>query len=251
MEYKYRERIRGILKIVPNIVVLSVLLVIIAMVIFPTKFTGSISDVSTYAMDFLGDSEVKVELDSYYKDYAVTENTKLQVVASDIVPLPDKAKEHKLRYEDMRVIALEHYLRDVRNSPTADYAYLYIYYADKYNVPWILMPAIGEAETFSCTHKSPQNKTAPSAIQKNCWGIGGAGRNRVVYKTWEQSIESAVRLISESYGQGTISMTGIQRKYCGPGCVDDVWAKRVMYYVNRINEYALIYGANPDENVTL
>jgi len=217
---------------------------------FPTIFKGTIADIKIKGQELA--SSTGVSLGSFGNSKYIY-NTKYSshLLSENIVPIPDSNLEHELKYEDLRVQALEKYLRETRNSPTADYAYLYIYYADLYNVPWILMPAIGEAETHSCTHGRTSTKAAPSDKQKNCWGIGGSPKNRITYKTWEQSIESAVRLISKSYGQGTISMMAIQRKYCGAGCVGDVWSRRVIYYVDKINEYSANIGAPMDKNVTL
>lgn len=239
-----------LIKILPQITLLLFVIVLILLASFPSIFKGTIADIKIKGQELA--SSTGVSLGSFGNSRYIY-NTKYSshLLSENIVPIPDSNLAHELKYEDLRSIALEKYLREKRNSPTADYAYLYIYYADLYNVPWILMPAIGEAETHSCTHKAEGVKVAPSSKQKNCWGIGGNPKNRVVYKTWEQSIESAVRLISTSYGQGTISMTAIQRKYCGSGCVGDVWSRRVIYYVNKINEFSSSIGAPVDNNVTL
>ncbi|MCA9382428.1 hypothetical protein KC660_03415 [Candidatus Dojkabacteria bacterium] len=180
-----------------------------------------------------------------------TETGKKKVdLAGSIVPTNDKNVHAKTQLEDMWSVSLKKYLQE-RNSPTADYAYLYVEYANKYNVPVVLMPAVAEAETFSCTHREDGISVAPSAIQRNCWGIGGGPSTRTKFPDWDTAIRRSIEIIADNYGQGSISLVNMQRNYCGSWCPDDVWARRVMHYVDEINDFVEANGGKRDTSVTL
>lgn len=139
---------------------------------------------------------------------------------------------------DLRVLTLEDYFNHY-GSELVNYADDFIKACEKYNVEnWQLMPAIAIAETNGC-------QTGISYKQKNCWGWGGAGKNRVVFDNFEQAIDRITFKMIEGYGNERMNAKDIQSTYCGIKCMDWggwKWAKGVNYYVYRINDFGEKYG---------
>src|SRR5690606_36075553 len=77
-----------------------------------------------------------------------------------------------------------------------------------------LLPAIGYIETRLCT-------LAMSDRQKNCWGWGGAGSNRVIFRDYETAIDEITYKLMNLpfYGEKFFNdpVYG-QFYYCGTHC---------------------------------
>lgn len=227
--------------------ILGILVILLLVVVGePTLFSETAAGLNT-AESAEGD-EFLIYSDS--TAYIEKESDQDAPLTGSIIPLNNKSVSTETKYQDMWTVGLQKYLEN-RGSPTAPYANLYVEYAQQYNVPVVLMPAVAEAETHSCTHREPGVAVAPSSIQKNCWGIGGGPKTRTKFSDWDSAIKRAIEIIAEGYGQGTISLTNMQRNYCGAGCPDDVWARRVLHYVDEINDFVEGYGAQRDTSVTL
>lgn len=116
---------------------------------------------------------------------------------------------------DYRIKVLDEYF--VRNkSPLAGYGKYFFKACEKYGAPedCTLLPAIGYIETRLCT-------LALSDKQKNCWGWGGAGENRVIFPDYETAIDEITKKLMTIPFYGTKFFNDPvygQFYYCGKHC---------------------------------
>jgi len=120
---------------------------------------------------------------------------------------------------DRRVQALENVFKKY-NSPLVGEAKHYVYYADKYNIDWKLLPAIAGLEsTFAHAHIEGSH---------NAYGWGGG---RIYYVSWEQGIDRISKALSERYyARGADTVYKIGPIYAE----SPTWAPRVTGFVNQI-----------------
>ncbi len=128
---------------------------------------------------------------------------------------------------DFRIKVLDTYFAR-NNSPLEGYGINFLKACEKYNAPYdcTLLPAIAYIETRLCT-------LAASERQKNCWGWGGAGENRVVYNNFELAIDDITNKIMTIpfYGEKFFKDARVaQFYYCGAHC--DKWGT----YVNQARD---------------
>ncbi len=150
----------------------------------------------------------------------------LAFVASDNVILPSlqlhPLESAKLNVDtrDYRALVLDQYFLKYK-SPLYGHADIMVEMCDKYDYPsdCTLLAAIAYAETKLCT----QNITAQ---QFNCWGWGGSGENRIVFKNFDEAIINISRRMSEGYYNILSSPELMARTYCGPQC--GTWANAVI-----------------------
>jgi len=106
----------------------------------------------------------------------------------------------------------------------------------KYGAPsdCLLLPAISRVETNQC-------KTDISASQFNCWGFGGSGPNRILYSSFEQSIDEITRRLMSGYGKRFFeNANNGALYYCGGHCSS--WGDHVEQEKRRINSYFIANG---------
>ncbi|MBN2016016.1 hypothetical protein JW766_04245 [Candidatus Dojkabacteria bacterium] len=140
-------------------------------------------------------------------------------------------------FVDLRVLTLEDFF-NFYGSPLAEHSDDMIEACERYGVEnWQLLPAIAINETNGC-------QTGKSYEQKNCWGWGGAGKNRWEFHTFEEAIDIITHRMINGYGNRRMNAKDIQGTYCGPNCMEYgwKWAKGVNYYVFRINDFGERYG---------
>ena len=135
---------------------------------------------------------------------------------------------------DYRVLTLNKYFAKY-NSPLAGYGALFVEMCDKYKLPYdcTLIPAIAYAETKLCT-------LANSASIFNCWGWGGSGSNRSVYKSYQDSIEAMSKNLMNGYGKILSQPDLIVDHYCGGHC--ETWAPAVKGQQKAIKDLAKQMG---------
>ncbi len=153
----------------------------------------------------------------------------------------ETADNEKIRsdvgFADLRVLTLEDYFNHYK-SPLSEYSDDFIEASEKYKIDnWQLLPAIAIAETNGC-------QTGESFEQKNCWGWGGAGNNRVVFDSFEQAIDIISSRMIRTYGNDRMNARDIQSTYCGTWCMRNgwKWAKGINFYVFRINDFGERYN---------
>lgn len=138
---------------------------------------------------------------------------------------------------DFRIKVLDTYF-ERNKSPLHGQGKTFLIACEKYSAPYdcTLLPAIAYIETRLCT-------LAASDRQKNCWGWGGAGENRVVYKDYETAIDDITKNIMTIpfYGEKFFNDARVaQFYYCGAHC--DKWGTYVNQSREDINNLSIELG---------
>jgi hypothetical protein len=122
--------------------------------------------------------------------------------------------------EDYRAFVLDTYFAKY-NSPLVGSGKSFVNACNKYGAPYdcTTLAGIAFVETRLCT-------LALSAKQRNCWGFGGSGSNRITFKSFDEAIDLITNRLVNSYGNNYIlNPEKMQSTYCGPQCTS--WAKGV------------------------
>ncbi len=138
---------------------------------------------------------------------------------------------------DKRIYVLDQYFLS-RNSPLYGQAIHFVNACDKYGAPkdCITTAAIARHETDLC-------KYANSAEMFNCMGWGGAGVNRVRFSSYEEHLDVATRVLTQSYGPAMmIDPRLMERVFCGPQDECIGWGSRVINIMNEIDNFAVSLG---------
>lgn len=138
---------------------------------------------------------------------------------------------------DFRVKVFDTYFQRGK-SPLEGYGKDFLKACEKYGAPedCTLLPAIGYIETRNCT-------LAASDRQKNCWGWGGAGENRVVFPDYSTAIDQVTQKLmtipfykTEFFNDPVYA----QYYYCGQHC--DKWGTYVQQARQDINNLSVELG---------
>jgi hypothetical protein len=138
---------------------------------------------------------------------------------------------------DFRVKVFDTYFERGK-SPLQGYGKDFLKACEKYGAPedCTLLPAIGYIETRNCT-------LAASDRQKNCWGWGGAGENRVVFPDYSTAIDHVTQKLmtipfykTEFFNDPVYA----QYYYCGQHC--DKWGTYVQQARQDINNLSVELG---------
>lgn len=144
----------------------------------------------------------------------------------------------KFKTSDYRGVVLDEFFR--RNeSPLFGLGHKFVEACDRYNAPFdcTTLPAIGYVETRLCTLDL-------SHEQRNCWGFGGSGPNRIWYKSYEDAIDMITDRLVNAYGPSYMTNpVSMQYTYCGPGC--HAWGNGVQSIRYQINNLAIEMGYPP------
>ena len=128
---------------------------------------------------------------------------------------------------DYRVTKLKQFL-SYYNSPLTDYADYFVYYADKYQVDWRLVPSISGVES-----------TFGKQIPSNSYNAYGWANGKYSFRSWAESIEVVNRTLREKYiNKGADSIYEISRIYAPPS---QTWAFKVKYFMNKLDSLPLEY----------
>lgn len=126
-------------------------------------------------------------------------------------------------------------------SPLAGHGRDFLKACERYGAPYdcTLLPAIGYIETRNCT-------LAASDRQKNCWGWGGAGENRVIFPDYSTAIDHVTqKLMSIPFYKTEFFNDPVyaQYYYCGSHC--DKWGTYVQQARLDINKLSVELGYKP------
>jgi hypothetical protein len=142
----------------------------------------------------------------------------------------NSTKTQRVTFYSFQAYLFDKYLQQI-DSPLAGFGKDFVNACRKYDTPkdCTLLLAIAKVETNYC-------KAGLSLEQKNCWGFGGSGPNRIIYKNFEESIDEVTRRVKEGYtnrffedpNYGALS-------YCGSHCTS--WASHVQSERYRIKAF--------------
>lgn len=142
-------------------------------------------------------------------------------------------------YTDYRALVLDKYFEKY-NSPLFGYGKYFVAACDKYGTPYdcTFLSAIAYVETKLCTK-------ALSAVQYNCWGWGGSGSNRIIFKNFPEAIDRITRGMASGYGIANLNNPyRLVGTYCGPNC-NPYWASSVEREQKAIDKIARDLGLPP------
>lgn len=109
---------------------------------------------------------------------------------------------------DGKVGILQSYL-EWQKSPLAPHAATFIAVAEKYNLPWTLLPAI-------CGKESTFGKQIPLESY-NCWGWGIYGSQVLRFDNWDDGIETVAKGLRTNYfDKGLDTVAEIEYSYTPP-----------------------------------
>lgn len=177
----------------------------------------------------------------------VNNNIAIQSKHLDVKSLSQaKTKVDIVRFEsqldsgtsDYRAIVLDEYFKR-NNSPLLGYGQVFVDACNRYNAPYdcSTLPAIAYVETRLCTLDL-------SAAQRNCWGFGGSGPNRIWYKTYDDAIDMITDRLVNAYGPSyMVDPSSMQKTYCGQHC--NSWGPAVQQQRYAINRLAIEMGYPP------
>lgn len=136
---------------------------------------------------------------------------------------------------DYRALVLDEYFRQ-NGSPLEGLGDVFIEKCEKYDAPYdcTTLPAIAHVETGLCNY-------GPAQVQKNCWGFGGAGVNRIYFDSYEDAIDLITDRLVNSYGPEYMTdPVSMQYTYCGAHC--DKWGGHVQNQRIVINNLSVKMG---------
>ncbi|HEC65612.1 MAG TPA: hypothetical protein ENI23_09970 [bacterium] len=125
---------------------------------------------------------------------------------------------------------------ETNSSPLSGYGNNFVRACERHGATsdCLLMVAIAKAETDLC-------KTGISDRQKNCWGFGGSGENRIEWPTYPIAIDEVTRRVMIGYGTRFFEdANNGALYYCGRHC--NKWGDIINSYKYQINEYGKDLG---------
>ncbi|MCL5003667.1 MAG: hypothetical protein M1352_00115 [Patescibacteria group bacterium] len=132
---------------------------------------------------------------------------------------------------DARALKLEQFFAKY-HSPLSGYGEDFVTAAQKYSLPWQLLPAISMQESLGGTNV-PEDCFNPFG-----WGINSAGT--LCFSDWPQAIETVSKGMKERYiDNGLVTVEQIMSKY-NPISYhrDGSWGNGVQYFLDEINSFS-------------
>lgn len=139
----------------------------------------------------------------------------------------------QIQAEDARSEILKNYLRDY-HSPLADYAKELISVADKFALPWTLLPAIAGKE-------SGFGKVIPfGSYNAWGWGIYSGQSAGLSFSSWEEAIKAVASGLREDYFDKGVDTVEEIEAYYTPSSLDrgHTWRDGVNYFIWEIENYS-------------
>ncbi len=126
---------------------------------------------------------------------------------------------------DYRVENLKKFLEKY-NSPLAEYAEVFVAYADENNLDYRLVPAITGVES-----------TFGKRIPINSYNAYGWANGEYSFVSWEDSISHVTEVLKEKYvDRGADTISEIARIYAPPS---STWGGKVSFFVKKIDTLPL------------
>ena len=130
----------------------------------------------------------------------------------------------KITYNDARALIVERFLKKYR-SPFIGHGDYIVQAADKYNIPYTIVPAIAQCE-------SNLGKVIPVG-SNNAWGYGVYGETVTRFKDWKEGIDQVAKGLAKNYfSKGLDTPEKIMTKYTPSS--NGSWAKCVSQFTEEL-----------------
>jgi hypothetical protein len=147
-------------------------------------------------------------------------------------PLRLGSSTYKIYAQDARSQKINMVFRKF-NCPLEGLGEIFVYEADKHDIPWWLVAAVSFQES-SCGKKTPE----PNGIESyNAWGWAVYGDNVQSFDNWARGIETVSEYMSKKfYAKGIVDPCDIMKTYTPPS--KGSWCEGVKYFGDMIETYS-------------
>jgi hypothetical protein len=146
-------------------------------------------------------------------------------------PLTLKDMNYSIYTRDSRAQKINAVFKEYK-CPLEGLGEVFVYEADKYNIPWWLVASVSFQES-SCGKKTPE----PSGLESyNAWGWAVYGDNVQTFDNWVRGIETVSEYMSERfYQKGITEPCDIMKTYTPPS--QGSWCEGIKYFGDQIQNY--------------
>jgi len=146
-------------------------------------------------------------------------------------PLTLKDMNYSIYTRDSRAQKINAVFKEYK-CPLEGLGEVFVYEADKYNIPWWLVAAVSFQES-TCGKRTPE----PSGLESyNAWGWAVYGDNVQTFDNWVRGIETVSEYMSEKfYQKGVTEPCDIMKTYTPPS--QGSWCEGVKYFGDQIQNY--------------
>jgi hypothetical protein len=147
------------------------------------------------------------------------------------IPLISSATNYQIYSKDSRAQKINEVFKQY-NCPLEGLGEVFVYEADKNNIPWWVVPAIAFQES-SCGKLTPEVKGVESY---NAWGWAVYGEKVHMFDNWVRGIETVSEYLSERfYSKGVTDLCQIMKTYTPPS--QGSWCKGVQFFGDSIVDF--------------
>jgi hypothetical protein len=168
-------------------------------------------------------------------DFISSSNRNVNVVYAAL-PSTSVAFDAGIIAGDVRVEKVKDFFASY-GSVLANYANTFVQSADKYNLKYNLLPAIGMQESIGCK-RVPKNTN-------NCFGWGIYTHKRTSFPDYTTAINTISKLMEQKYVNNGLNTPEEIGKIYNPANTNE-WSDKVNYFMNQIQNQSInTYLTNP------
>lgn len=151
-----------------------------------------------------------------------------------VLPKKGEVLGQKVDYSDLRVAKLNDFLRFYR-SPMINEAAVFVEVADKYNLPWTLLPAIACKES-GCGRVIPVD-----SYNAFGWAVYTGQKSGMSFDSWAQAIEVVGQGLRERYfDTGLDTVEAIETRYTPSSANShNHWQMDVEYFMDELESWQI------------
>lgn len=161
----------------------------------------------------------------------ITPNISNKYSIYSATPLVLGAEDYRVYAKDARAQRINEVFREYK-CPIDNLGEVFVYEADKNNIPWWIVAAISFQES-SCGKKTPE----PDGVESfNAWGWAVYGSNVQMFDNWRHGIETVSEYMGRRFfSQGITEPCDIMKIYTPPS--KGSWCEGVKHFGDIIQHY--------------